>query len=298
MSGRVSDVHVVEVGPRDGLQNQSREIATATKVGWIERLAKAGLPEIEATSFVHPKWVPQLADASDVARGLPRDADTLFSALVPNRKGLDGALAAGFDRIALFTAASESFNQKNINASIAESLDRFREIFAAVSDRSMFVRGYVSCCFGCPYEGTIDPRAVAKVSKTLVDLGCDVIGISDTIGVATPKQVDTVLDAVLGEIPVEAVALHFHDTRGTALVNVVAGLERGVRIFDASAGGLGGCPYAPGATGNLATEDLIYLLDGLGVSTGVDLDALAAANLWFEESFDTPFPSRVLSTYR
>ena len=297
---RPERVHIVEVGPRDGLQNQTVAVPTARKLEWITRLADAGLPEIEVTSFVRPDRIPQLADAAEVAAGLPEGRDTLFSALVPNRRGLEGALAANLDRIALFTAASETFCQKNINASIAESIERFRALLEA-ADRPLHVRAYVSTCFGCPYEGDISPEAVVDVCRDLLALGVDELAISDTIGVATPADIDRVLGAleVLDDLdPTAQVALHLHDTRGTALANVYAGLERGISRFDAAAGGLGGCPYAPGASGNLATEDLVYLLDGLGIETGVDRDRLVASSLWFETGLDAPLPGRVIGAER
>ncbi len=301
MSLLPSKVRVVEVGPRDGLQNQSIQVPTATKLAWIGRLARAGLREIEVTSFVRPDRIPQLADAVEVAAALPEIEGTLYSALVPNQRGLKSARSAGIDRIALFTAASETFCQKNINASIAESIERFRVLLHSVPDEKLWVRAYVSTCFGCPYEGVISPDAVVAVCRDLLALGIDELAISDTIGVATPADIDRVLDA-LSTLPTldvpKQVALHLHDTRGTALVNVYAALERGISIFDAAAGGLGGCPYAPGASGNLATEDLIYLLDGLGIETGVDLAALTESSLWFERELGTPLPGRVLGAAR
>lgn len=297
-------VRIVEVGPRDGLQNQSRQIPTDVKVEWIRRLDAVGLSEIEATSFVHPKWVPQLADATpllaELARGAP--LKTPLSALVPNLKGLEPALAGGLERIALFTAASETFSQKNTNASIEETLARFVEVFAVLAARPtggrMRVRGYVSTCFGCPYEGAIAPAAVVRVARRLRELGCAEIALSDTIGVATPAQVEDVVLAVAEHVPLCDLALHLHDTRGTALANVYAGLLLGVRTFDASAGGLGGCPFAPGAAGNLATEDLVYMLQGLGLASDVDIAALGAATLWFESQLGATLPGRVLGSLR
>ncbi|MEM7168202.1 MAG: hydroxymethylglutaryl-CoA lyase [Planctomycetota bacterium] len=298
-SGLPRRVRVVEVGPRDGLQNQPEAIAAADKIGWIERLAAAGLEEIEGTAFVHPKWVPQLADAAEVGAKLP-ELVARPSALVPNRAGLDRALDAGLNRIALFTAASETFCQKNTNCSIDESLDRFAEVFAAIADRGTrtWVRGYVSTCFGCPYEGDVAVDTVVRVTEQLLQLGVDEIAISDTIGTATPAQVERVIERTASVAALEQLALHFHDTRGLALVNVWAGLRLGVTTFDAAAGGLGGCPYAPGASGNLATEDLIYFLDSLGIDTGVDLQKLVAATLWFEQRCNATFPGRVLASQR
>lgn len=299
-------VRVVEVGPRDGLQNQSVAVPTETKLAWIERLARAGLRDIEVTSFVRPDRIPQLADAAEVASALPAIEGVTYSALVPNRRGLEGAVAAKIRNIALFTAASETFCQKNINATIAESVERFRILLEEApkdeaGHRDIWVRAYVSTCFGCPYEGTIAPEAVVDISKRLLDLQIDELAISDTIGVATPADIHRVLDA-LETIPglsvSDQVALHLHDTRGTALANVYAALERGITIFDAAAGGLGGCPYAPGASGNLATEDLVYLLDGLGIESGVDLAALTEASLWFEGALGSPLPGRVVGAAR
>jgi len=287
-------VRIVEVGPRDGLQNQRVAVPTATKLAWIERLARAGLREIEATSFVRPDRIPQLADAAEVAAGLPRDPGVLYSALVPNRKGLEGALAAGISRIALFTAASETFCRENIGVGIAESIERFRELLAAAGGTDLWVRAYISTCFGCPYEGKVPAEKVVEVAERVIDLGVDELAVSDTIGVATPADVHRVLDALEAVLPVTRTALHLHDTRGTALANVLAALGRGIATFDAAAGGLGGCPYAPGASGNLATEDLVYLLDGLGIESGVDLVKLIEASLWFEGELGTELPSRVL----
>jgi len=287
-------VRVVEVGPRDGLQNQRVAVPTATKLAWIERLARAGLREIEATSFVRPDRIPQLADAAAVAAGLPRVPGVLYSALVPNRKGLEAALAAGISRIALFTAASETFCRENIGVGIAESIERFRELLASAGGTELWVRGYVSTCFGCPYEGAVPAERVVEVAARLLELGVGEIAVSDTIGVATPADIHRVLDALAPVLPVESTALHLHDTRGTALANVHAALGRGIATFDAAAGGLGGCPYAPGASGNLATEDLVYLLDGLGIESGVDLAKLIEASLWFEGELGSPLPSRVL----
>ena len=293
-------VKVIEVGPRDGLQNQSTPIPVDLKAEWIRRLTACGFEEIEVTSFVHPQWVPQLADAAELVAILPRDAVTLYSVLVPNRTGLERALASDIERIALFTAASETFNQRNINCSIAESLARFREIFAAIAaaGRTLHVRGYISTCFGCPYEGAVDPAAVEKVAGELLALGCAEIAVSDTTGVAHPRQVLEVVERVAHTVPLESLALHFHDTRGLALANVLAGLEAGVTTFDSAGGGLGGCPYAPGAAGNLATEDLVHLLHSLSVDTGIDLDQLMETDLWFETHFQSDFPGRMLAAAR
>lgn len=271
-------VTLVEVGPRDGLQNERTPIPTDVKLAFIAALADAGLKHIEATSFVHPKAIPQLADAVDVAKGLPIRAGVTYSALVPNEKGLDRAIEAGIRRIAVFTAASETFARKNINMSIDESLAIFEPVVKRALSAGLSVRGYVSTCFVCPFEGEVSADAVVRVSSRLLDFGVDQVAISDTIGAAAPTDVDRVLAALARTIPRERIALHFHDTYGTALANVVAGLDGGITTFDASAGGLGGCPYAPGASGNLATEDLVYLLERMGIATGVSLEKLAAAS--------------------
>lgn len=270
-------VNIVEVGPRDGLQNESVTLATDRKIVLIEKLVEAGLSQIEVTSFVHPQAVPQLADAAEVIRGLPAAPEVTFSALVPNQKGLDRAIESGVKRVVVFTAASETFTQKNIRMSIAESFKVIEQITRRALDGGMTVRGYLSTCFVCPYEGEISKERVLELTQQLLDLGVDEVAISDTIGAAVPKDVHQTIDFILAKIPVERIALHFHDTYGTALANVCAGLQRGVRTFDASLGGLGGCPFAPGAAGNLATEDLIYLLDRMGFETGVNLDKVIEA---------------------
>lgn len=286
-------VKIVEVGPRDGLQNEARPIATETKVAFIEALAASGLSEVEVTSFVAPGRIPQLADAESLMRSLPPRPGCVYSALVPNEQGLERALAAGIRRIAVFTAASESFNQKNIRASIAGSIERFRPVTSRALAAGLSIRGYVSTAFVCPYEGPIPPSAVRDVVSRLLDLGVHEVSIGDTIGAAVPSDVDRLLDELARELPVAQTALHFHDTRGTALANVLRGLERGIGVFDASAGGLGGCPYAPGASGNLATEDLLYLLDALGVETGVSLEGITMASDLIEAALGTPLPSKV-----
>ncbi|MCB8932145.1 MAG: hydroxymethylglutaryl-CoA lyase [Fimbriimonadaceae bacterium] len=272
-------IRILEVGPRDGLQNEATPIPTPVKRRFIERLAASGLQEIEATSFVSPKWVPQLADAADLWPQLPNGPRC--SALVPNAKGLERALACGVRAIAVFTAASEAFTERNINTTIAGSLDAFRELVPkfrqAVPDG--WVRGYVSTAFECPYAGRVEPGATVRVARALLDLGCDEVSLGDTIGVAVPAEVRVLTQAVSAEIGIDKIAYHFHDTRGTAVANVAEALESGVRAFDASAGGLGGCPYAPGAGGNLATEDLVYFLERSGIATGVDLQLLAQASL-------------------
>lgn len=274
-----SYVRVVEVGPRDGLQNEKASVPTAQKIQFIEMLAQAGLPVIEATSFVSPRAIPQLSDASEVMTGLMRLPDTGYPVLVPNVKGMERALAAGVRAIAVFTAASESFTRHNINATIAESLANFRPVVAMARQVGIPARGYISTVFGCPYEGNVDPRQALRVAQELLAMGINELSLGDTIGVATPNQVVDVLGRFLddGAIPVEQIAVHFHDTRGTALANVLTALQLGVSIVDSSAGGLGGCPYAPGAAGNLATEDLLYMLHGMGIQTGVDLAKVVEA---------------------
>ena len=272
-------VRIVEVAPRDGLQNEKVHIPTAQKIQFIQLLAEAGLPVIEATSFVSPRAIPQLSDADVVMAQLTRHSSPLYPALVPNLKGMERALAAGVRSIAVFTAASESFTRHNINVTIAESLANFRPVIALAKQEAIAVRGYISTVFGCPYEGNIDPRKVLSVVESLLELGVDEISLGDTIGVATPNQIIDVLGLLLvdGKVSLAQLAVHFHDTRGTALANVLAALQMGVHIIDSSAGGLGGCPYAPGAAGNLATEDLLYMLHGMGIQTGVDLTKVMAA---------------------
>jgi hydroxymethylglutaryl-CoA lyase len=270
-------VRVVEVGPRDGLQNEPALVPAEVKIEFIERLAAAGLPAVEATSFVSPRWIPQLADADEVFRRLKRRPDVGYPVLVPNLKGLDRAMAAGATEIAVFTAASDTFNRKNINASTAESLERISELAGPALGHGLRIRGYVSCVLGCPYEGAIAEDAVIAVARALLELGCYEVSLGDTIGVGTPVTARRMLWAVAGECGMERLAIHFHDTRGQALANVFACLEAGVSVVDASVAGLGGCPYAHGASGNVATEDLVYLLHGLGIETGVDLAALVAA---------------------
>ena len=270
-------VTIVEVGPRDGLQNEAKIIPTDAKIAFIDALSAAGLPAIEATSFVAPHRIPQLADAEAVLAGITRKTGVRYPVLVPNERGMERALAAGAREVAVFTAASETFNRRNINASIDESLERFRPVVTLSRAAGVRVRGYVSCAFGCPYEGAISPDAVVSVAGRLVEMGIDEVSVGDTIGVGTPNQVVDVCGRLMARIDAGRLALHFHDTRGTALANVVTALELGVAIFDASAGGLGGCPYAPGAAGNLATEDLLYMLDGMGIETGVSLEKVVAA---------------------
>lgn len=289
-------VTIVEVGPRDGLQNEATPIATATKLELIARLRAAGLPVIEATAFVSPKWVPQMADHAELLATLMRDADAAaprYPVLVPNLKGLDAALAAGAREIAVFTAASESFCRKNINCSIQESLERFAPVIERARAAGVAVRGYVSCVVGCPYEGAIAPQAVARVAKALWELGCREISLGDTIGVGTPDTIERMLAAVAAEVPMDRLAGHFHDTYGMAVANVVAAWQMGVATFDASVGGLGGCPYAPGAAGNVATEALVYLFERMGVATGVALEPLVDTAWWISAQLGRTPNSRV-----
>jgi hydroxymethylglutaryl-CoA lyase len=285
-------VTVVEVGPRDGLQNESAAISTADKITFVNRLSAANLSVIEVTAFVSPKWVPQMSDAADVFAGITRRAGTRYTALVPNLAGLDRAVAAGVSEIAVFAASSEAFSRKNINQTIEESLKTYKQVCDRAWAAGLRVRAYLSTAFGCPYEGEVPPERVADLAARLTGLGAFEVAVSDTIGIAHPGQVPRVLDAVLARVPVEQVALHFHDTRGTALANVLAALPYGVATFDASAGGLGGCPYAPGAAGNLATDDLIYMLNGLEIETGVSLAALSDATAFIAARLDHRLPSR------
>jgi len=291
-------VTIVEVGPRDGLQNEAAAIATADKIAFVNDLSDAGHSVIEVSAFVSPKWVPQMADAAEIFAGIARRSGTRYTALVPNLAGLTRAIDARVDEVAIFAAASESFSRRNINQSIAESLDTYRAVCARAKEAGLPVRAYVSTAFGCPFEGAIEPSAVADVSAALIEMGAYQVAVSDTIGIGHPGQVPVVLDAVTARVPLDRVALHFHDTRGTALANVLTALDLGVTTFDSSAGGLGGCPYAPGATGNLATEDLLYMLDGLGIETGVSLDKVLAASRRIEEKLGHPLASRYAAAER
>ena len=270
-------VHVVEVGPRDGLQNEPDLVPVDAKIHFIESLANAGLSEVEATSFVSPKAVPQLADAVEVMQRIERRPGTRYSVLVPNERGLERALGAGCDAIALFTAASEAFSQANVRATIDETFERFTPVAAKARDAGVYLRGYVSTAFNCPYSGPVAPEKVVDVTRRLFELGCDEVSLADTIGTATPAAVDRLLEEVQREIGLDRIALHFHDTNGLAVANVMVGLDYGISVFDSAAGGLGGCPFAPGAPGNLATEKLLALLHGLEIETGVDLDAVERA---------------------
>jgi isopropylmalate/homocitrate/citramalate synthase len=291
-------VTIVEVGPRDGLQNEKASVSTPDKIGFVDRLSAAGLRAIEVTAFVSARWVPQMQDAAEVFQGIARRTGVRYSALVPNLAGFERARAAGVDEVAIFAAASEAFSRRNINQSIGESLTTYKGVCDAAFADGMRVRGYLSTSFGCPFEGPVSPATVADITARLIDLGVFEVSISDTIGIAHPGQVPAVLEAVAARVPLERIALHFHDTRGTALANVLAGLQYGVASFDSSAGGLGGCPYAPGATGNLATEDLLYMLGGLGIETGVSLPRVMDASLFIERALDHALPSRYVQAER
>jgi len=293
MSYLPKSVRVVEVGPRDGLQNEAQQVPTGVKIELVGRLSAAGLPAVEVTSFVSPKWVPQLADAEAVLAGVDFRPGTDYPVLVPNLQGLERALASGTREVAVFTAASESFNRRNINASIEESLTRIAAIMHAARDVDVRVRGYVSCVLGCPYEGDIDPARVAAVSRRMLDLGCYEISLGDTIGAGTPLAARRMLETTAAVVPLEQLAVHFHDTRGQALANIFACLETGVATIDASVAGLGGCPYASGATGNVATEDLVHMLHGMGIETGIDQRGLLEASLFISEALGRPPTSRL-----
>jgi hydroxymethylglutaryl-CoA lyase len=289
-------VAVVEVGPRDGLQNEAVALAVDDRVTFCEALLDSGLPVVELGAFVSPKWVPQMAGSYEVVRRVKKRPGVRTPVLVPNRKGYEAAREAGCREIAVFTAASETFNRKNINASIDESFERFAEFVPEARREGMWVRGYVSTCFGCPYEGRVAPEKVLEVSRRLVETGCDEVSIGDTIGVAVPTQVRDLMGRLREALGPAPLAVHLHDTRGTALANVLAALQEGIAIVDSSAGGLGGCPYAPGASGNLATEDLLYMLDGMGIETGVDLAKVAAASRLIQARLGRTLPSRYLQT--
>ena len=291
-------VTVVEVGPRDGLQNEAAHVSVDDRVAFCDALLAAGLPVVEVGAFVSPKWVPQMAGSDELFRRLRKRPGARTPVLVPNRKGYEAARDAGCREIAVFTAASETFNRRNINASIDESFARFAEFVPEAKRDGTWVRGYVSTCFGCPYEGKVAPEKVVEVARRLVEIGCDEISIGDTIGVAVPTQSRDVMGLLLGVVPAERLAVHFHDTRGTALANVLAALDVGIAIVDSSAGGLGGCPYAPGASGNLASEDLLYMLHGMGIATGVDLDKVVAASRAMEPRLGRALPSKYLQACR
>jgi hydroxymethylglutaryl-CoA lyase len=273
-------VRIVEMGPRDGLQNEKQEVATAVKLELIERLADAGLPAIEATAFVSPKWVPQMADHTEVLERIRRKPGVSYPVLTPNLKGFEAARAAGATEVAVFAAASEAFSRRNINCSIAESLERFRPVTEAARKAGIKVRGYVSCVLGCPYEGEVAPQKAAEVAGELHDMGCYEVSLGDTIGVGTPRKTQAMIEACARRVPIARLAGHYHDTYGQALANIYASLELGVATFDSSVAGLGGCPYAAGATGNVATEDVVYMMNGLGIETGVDLARLVGIGQW------------------
>ncbi len=285
-------VHLTDVGPRDGLQNEKQPVPAAVKIELVQRLQAAGLKDIEVTSFVSPKWVPQMADNAEVMRGIARGSDVRYAALVPNMQGLEAALAARADTVVVFGAASEAFSQKNINCSIAESIERFRPVVAAALAAGVAVRGAISCAVGCPYEGAVAPARVAMVAGLMRDIGVQQVGVADTIGVGTPRSVQAAMEAVLTHFSIDAVIGHFHDTYGQALANTLAALELGVWHFDTSVAGLGGCPYAKGATGNVATEDVVYMLHGMGIETGIDLDALVDAGAYISSFLGRPTLSR------
>ncbi|WP_374720276.1 hydroxymethylglutaryl-CoA lyase [Parageobacillus toebii] len=296
MSKWPKQVTIKEVGPRDGLQNEKTAISTEDKIAWINQLSKTGLTYIEITSFVHPKWIPQLSDALEVATRIERAPGVTYAALVPNQKGLEKALTAQVDEVAVFMSASETHNRKNINKSIEETFPVLEEVVRAAKQEGKTVRGYVSTVFGCPYEGNVSVEQVIRVSERLFDMGIDELSLGDTIGVATPKQVQELLEIVLKRFPKEKLAMHFHDTRGTALANILISLEMGITTFDSSLGGLGGCPYAPGASGNVATDDLVYMLHGMDIATGIDVQRLMEAALFIQEKIGRPLSSRYLQT--
>jgi hydroxymethylglutaryl-CoA lyase len=286
-------VRIVEVGPRDGLQNEKGEVPTAVKLELIERLADAGLRAIEATAFVSPKWIPQMADHTEVLERIRRRPGVAYPVLTPNLKGFEAARAAGATEVAVFGAASEAFSRKNINCSIAESLDRFRLVVQSALKENIRVRGYISCVVGCPYEGNVEPAKVAEVAGALYDMGCYEISLGDTIGVGTPRKTQAMIEACAKRVPAEKLAGHYHDTYGQALANIYASMELGVATFDSSVAGLGGCPYAKGASGNVATEDVAYLMQGLGIDTGIDLDKLVDAGLWISSFLKRKSSSKV-----
>ncbi len=292
-------VRIFEVGARDGLQNEAAPVTLQDKITLIDQLTAAGIKQIEAGSFVSPKWVPQMADSSAVFAGIERRSGVTYSALTPNMKGLEAALEAGVDEVAVFGAASESFSQKNINCSIVESIERFAPIMAAAAEHKLRVRGYVSCVVGCPYEGEIDAARVAEVSRMLMDMGCYEISLGDTVGVGTPHKVQRMLASVSQVVPIDKLAAHFHDTYGQALANIYAALEMGVAVIDSAVAGLGGCPYARGASGNVATEDVLYMLNGLGIDTGVDINKAIAAGDTIAQALGRPSRAKVaLAGYR
>ena len=293
MSAQADRVRIVEVGPRDGLQNEKTIVPTATKVELVDRLSRTGLRSIEATSFVSPKWVPQLADAAEVYAAIHRVDGISYPVLVPNEQGYARARAVGAEEVAVFSAASEAFNRKNINASIDESIDRFRPVLEHAKADGVRVRGYVSTVLGCPYQGDVPLADVVRVAERMHAAGCYEISLGDTIGIGTPKSARAMLRAVAAVVPMSALAIHFHDTRGQALANVLACLEEGVAVIDSAVSGTGGCPYAKGATGNLASEDLVYMLEGMGIDTGIRLDKLVETGLWLSRQLGRETSSKV-----
>ncbi|KAG2622881.1 hydroxymethylglutaryl-CoA lyase, mitochondrial-like [Panicum virgatum] len=293
-----SFVKIVEVGPRDGLQNEKGNVPTSVKIQLIHKLVAAGLSVVEATSFVSPKWVPQLADAKEVLKGIQQMPNVRYPVLTPNLRGFEAAVAAGAKEIAVFASASESFSKSNINCTIEESLVRYRDVTAAAKKHGLLIRGYVSCVIGCPVEGAIDPSKVAYVAKELYNMGCSEISLGDTIGVGTPGSVVAMLEAVMSFVPVDKIAVHFHDTYGQALANILVSLQMGISIVDSSVSGLGGCPYAKGATGNVATEDVVYMLHGLGIETNVDLNKLMEAGNYISKHLGRPLGSKTAAALR
>lgn len=291
-------VKIVEVGPRDGLQNEKQFIEASDKIALIDMLADAGLDYVESGSFVSPKWVPQMATSSEVFKGISRKDGVTYAALTPNMKGFEAAVDSGADEVAIFGAASEAFSQKNINCSIAESLERFEPVVAAAKERGLKVRGYVSCVVGCPYDGFIAPEKVAEVAEQLYQMGCYEISLGDTIGVGTPASVQNMLTAVSTKVQVDKLAVHFHDTYGQALANIYAALQMGVSVVDSAVAGLGGCPYAKGASGNVATEDVVYMLNGLGIETGIDFNKLLDAGWFISDKLGRAPVSKVSNAYR
>jgi hydroxymethylglutaryl-CoA lyase len=289
---------VYEVGPRDGLQNEPAPVPTDVKIDFVNRLVATGLPYVEVSSFVHPRWIPQLADAEEVFARIDRRPGTRLGALVPNARGLVRAKEANVTDLAVFVSASETHNRKNLNRTIDESLENIAEVIDGLDRDAVWIRGYVSMVFGCPYEGDVPVGNITRVAARLLELGCDQISLGDTVGYGTPRDVQERMLAIAPEIPLDKVALHFHDTRGTALANIVAGLDSGVRVFDGAVGGLGGCPYAPGASGNVATEDLVQMLHGMGIETGVDLEALVECAAFIESHLKKRLPSRYLRVVR
>jgi isopropylmalate/homocitrate/citramalate synthase len=285
-------VRIIEVGPRDGLQNEPERIPTVDKITFVNMLGRAGFDTVEVTSFVRPSRIPQLADAAQVFPAVEKRPGVRYTALVPNEKGMENAVQAGVRSIAVFTGASETFTRRNINMSIDESLERFREVARIAASEDISVRGYISVVFGCPYEGRVSPDSVLRIAEAMLEMGCYELSLGDTIGVGVPPQIEEVIDRLSPTVPIDRMALHLHDTRGTALANVLTGLAAGVRAFDSSAGGLGGCPYAPGAAGNLATEDLVYMLEGMGVHTGVDLAQVVEATSFVTSVLGRPVPGK------